>query len=303
MALALGMGLGSCNYLDVVPENDVQTIETIFERESDADTWLKGCYAMFSNHVSSVMVDPAFCGTDEVVGGDYIRQVYTSLHSFQAYGFFIGDGLQNVQNPYGDVWKNNEFYAILRYCNIFCENIEKVYNMTDAEKRMWWGEMTALKAHVYFELLRRYGPFILVPENLPANSTQEVMQQPRCPVDSCVNAIVSLCDTAIKVLPALAEKSYQRKAFHSRESVATLKAMTLLYAASPLFNGNPYMTDFRNKNGELLFPAEDKEKWRIAAEAIDEAIEICREGGLDLVEGTAGRTELLGVMADIEAST
>ena len=33
-----------CDYLDVVPKNDVQTVETIFEKRSDVDVWLKGCY-------------------------------------------------------------------------------------------------------------------------------------------------------------------------------------------------------------------------------------------------------------------
>ena len=209
---------------------------------------------MFSDHISSIMIDPAFCGADEVVGGDYIRQRYTSQNRFQAYGFLIGDGLQNVQNPYGDVWKNDEFYAILRYCNIFFENIHRTYNLTPEEKRLWTGEMEALKAHVYFELLRRYGPFILVPENLPANSDMEVMQQPRAPIDSCVSAIVRLCDDAMDKLPPLAEKGNLRKAFHAKEAAATIKAMALLYAASPLFNGNSYMTNFVNKDGVKLFP-------------------------------------------------
>lgn len=38
--------------------------------------------------------------------------------------------------------------------------------------------------------------------------------------------------------------------------------MTLLYAASKLFNGNTMMADMVNKNGERLFPAYDKEKWK-----------------------------------------
>ena len=303
VSLFFSIGWSSCNYLDVVPENDIRSIETIFERKSSVETWLKGAYVMFSDHISSIMIDPAFCGADEVVGGDYIRQRYTSQNRFQAYGFLIGDGLQNVQNPYGDVWKNDEFYAILRYCNIFFENIHRTYNLTPEEKRLWTGEMEALKAHVYFELLRRYGPFILVPENLPANSDMEVMQQPRAPIDSCVSAIVRLCDDAMDKLPPLVEKGNLRKAFHAKEAAATIKAMALLYAASPLFNGNSYMTNFVNKDGVKLFPEYDHEKWRVAAEAIDEAIEICRQGGIDLISGNQKSTELRSVMADIEAST
>ncbi|MFR6383790.1 MAG: hypothetical protein ACLUOS_17710 [Odoribacter splanchnicus] len=40
-----------------------------------------------------------------------------------------------------------------------------VYNMTDAEKKLWVAEIKALKAY-YFELLRHYGPFVVMDENI-----------------------------------------------------------------------------------------------------------------------------------------
>ncbi len=51
-------------------------------------------------------------------------------------------------------------------------------------------EIKALKASTYFELLKRYGSFILVPENIDANADKVAMQQPRTSIDDCVNAIV-----------------------------------------------------------------------------------------------------------------
>ena len=283
--IALSIFFSSCDsYLDIVPKNDIETIETIFEKREQAELWLKTCYVMMANHISSVIVNPAFTGADEVVAGEYTRQLYTTQNLWQWYGLFIGDGLQMVQDPYANIWKKDEFYAIIRYCNIFFEEIDGVFNMPDDEKALWVAELKALKAQIYFELMRRYGPIVLVPENIAVNSEIEMMQQPRAPIDTCINAIVKLLDEAMEVLPAFRQKDQSRWTYHNLESAATLKAQVLLYAASPLFNGNPTYTNFKNKKGEQLFNTTyDHEKWKRAAEATDKAIQLCLDGGKQLV--------------------
>lgn len=293
--------LFSCNnYLNVVPENDVQTIETIFEKREDALKWFKSCYAFFNEDIASIPVNPAYVGADELVAGDYARQ----NTAWEWGGLFIGDGLQMVQNPYANVWKKDKFYAGIRYCNIFLDNIGKVYNMDDDEKTLWSAEIKALKAHFYFELMRRYGPIILIPKNIEANVPVEEMQLPRSPIDTCVEAIVNLLDEAIKDLPPLEAKDKSRSGYHSLESAWALKANTLLYAASPIFNGNTMYANFKNKNGEqLVSQTPDKEKWHRAAIAADSAIAVCLSHNRRLIEGTTSKaTPLLNTMADIENS-
>ena len=66
--------------------------------------------------------------------------------------------------------------------------------MSELEKKQWTAEVKALKAYLYFEMVRRYGPIILVPENLPTDTDVESMKQPRRPLDECFDAIVSLID-------------------------------------------------------------------------------------------------------------
>jgi hypothetical protein len=292
----------SCQkWLDVVPDGDIETIETTFEKKEDAYKWFKTCYAMITMDVSDPATCPAYWGTDEVVASDYIR--INSSYLKGAPGLMIGDGLQMAQSPYGNVWKSTKFYGGIRYCNLFLDHIDGVYNMTQEEKNLWRAEIQAVKAQYYFELMRRYGPIILVPENIDAASSIEEMQQPRQPIDKVVDAIVELCDAAIPVLPYHKDQEQTHKAYFSKEGAATLKAMTLLYAASPLFNGNTMMSDMVNKNGERLFPAYDNEKWKIAAQAADEAIEIAYAGGKDLVKGNSTwPTSLLNTVHDIQLS-
>ncbi len=286
-----------CNYLDVVPENDIETIESNFEKKESASKWFKYCHTFLMYYTTSVITNPAFMGTDEVVAGDFTRQF-----NWNYTGLFIGDGLQMAQSPYGDIWRKDAAYCAIRYCNIFLEKVWDVYNMEEQEKILWTAEIKALKAHYYFELFRRYGPIILVDENIDANADIQEMQQPRQPVDVVVEEIVRLLDEAMKDLPARNMKEFSRWSYHSLESAATLKAMTLFYAASPLFNGNPAYTNFKNKNGEQLFnPTYDPEKWKRAALAIDTALNICEGAGRRLIPGATDN--LRDVMLAIEESS
>lgn len=292
--------LFGCNYLDFVPEKDIETIETIFEKREGAERWLKTCHSFLNAPLTSLVKAPGFLGADEMVVGDYIRN--SPNYAFDP--LFIGDGLQMVQEPYCNVWTKTSLYAGIRYCNIFFEEIDRPYNMEEAEKKLWIAEVKALKAHFYFELMRRYGPIILVPENIPANASIGTMQQYRSPINICVDEIVKLLNEAIKDLPPLQQKDMNRWGFHSLESAMTLKAQVLFYAASPLFNGNKMFQGFKNKKGEELFDVDyDPEKWKIAAMAIDSAISVCLDNGKRLILGNASKgTALLNVMADIEKS-
>lgn len=292
----------SCgDYLDVVPKNDVETIDTKFEQRKDVYDWLKSCYSMLTDPTVSFLYQPGYVGADEFVAGQYIRDKYSDYYFS---GFYIGDGLQKKSNPYCAIWKKDEAFAAIRYCNIFIDKVDQCYNMTADEKKLWKAEVKACKANFYFELLKRYGPIILVPQNIESNASIEAMQQPRQPIDSCVNAIVQLCDEAMQDLPYQSQKEATRYTYYNKEAAATLKAYALLYAASPLFNGNEQLKDFVNKDGVRLFPEYDREKWHKAAVAADEAIDICKKAGKQLYDGTSDQgSELLNTISDINMST
>src|SRR5699024_2841105 len=61
------------------------------------------------------------------------------------------------------------------------------------------------------------------------------------------------------------------------------KAKILVYAASPLFNGNTDYADYKNKDGTQLFnQVYDEEKWQKAAEACKDAIDVCHALNMEL---------------------
>lgn len=294
--------LAACNsYLDEVPKSDITTIETTFEKREDAEQWLMSCMSFRDEAMADIRYNPAFLGSDEVVADEYTQTEGIGKDKVNIPGVMIAEGNQKTQNPFGNLWSQSSFYGGIRYCNLFLQKIKGTYNIQEEERQMWRGQVMACKAHLYFELIRRYGPIVLVPENIDANAAISTMQVPRSPIDSCFKATVELLDSAINLLPPMNGLGSDYYCFYSKEGAATLKAMVLLYAASPLFNGNEQFANFTNKNGEKLFPAYDKEKWHKAAVAADEAIDMAKEYGHKLMSGRTDRaTSLLNIMHDIE---
>ncbi len=303
LLMSLILLLSGCTYLDVVPKGDIESVESIFEKRESTENWFKVCHEWLSPFTASHISNPAYMGADEVVAGNFIRQHFNFAWS----GLYIADGMQMAQNPYCNMWRKDAVYNSIRYCNTFLEMVGNVCNMTDAEKKLWSAEIKALKAHYYFELLRHYGPFVIVTENVTPNAHIDDMKLPRSPFDICVKEIVSLLDEAMKDLPPMSQKEASRRAYHSLESAATLKAMTLFYAASPLFNGNPAYTNFTNSKKEKLFIANrDPEKWKRAAIAADSALQICLNNGKSLISSTSGdyvNKDIMNVISDVSQSS
>lgn len=300
LAAAMPMLVSCEKFLDIVPEEDITTIESIFEQRTNVEEWEADCYSYIVG-LATPQGNVGLTASDELVGSQYLRnQIRFPLNPL-----FIGDGLQSVQTPYCDIWNQATYFEAIRYCNTFLEHTPNTYNMTGQEKVQWMAEVKILKAFLYFEMLRRYGPIILVPKNISVESKVEDMKQPRRPITECFDAIVSLIDEAIAdgILPK-SQKSSSHLAYFNRESALALKAKVLLYEASPFYNGNKTYANFKNKLGEQLFPTEyDADKWRKAAEACDVAIRECEAAGYKLSQGyTDKATSLLNTMMDIENS-
>lgn len=291
--------VASCDsFLDLVPEDDITTVETVFEQRTNVEEWEADCYSRLAG-LATPQANYGMMAGDELAANQFLR---TGIQ-YPLKGLYIGDGLQSVQSPYGNIWEGDSYFAAIRYCNTFIEKTPTCYNMSDLEKKQWIAEVKVLKAFLYFEMIRRYGPIILMPENLEVNGDVEAMKQPRRPIDECFEAITTLIDEALEDgLQPKSQKSASHSAYFCRESALALKAKALVYQASPFYNGNTAYAGFKNKQGEALFPTQyDGEKWKRAAEACDEAVKVCEAAGYELVSGsTTKSTKLLNTMADIE---
>ena len=57
--------LPGCNYLDMVPEKDIETVESLFEQRTKVELWWKGLYAELNNIFADFRVNTAYLGADE----------------------------------------------------------------------------------------------------------------------------------------------------------------------------------------------------------------------------------------------
>ncbi len=304
---------GCKDYLDLVPEKDLLSIDIIFEKKATTETFLMSCYGPALDYKDKkVLKDPAMTGGDEFVTNEYSRNSSFSPEEAYMQGFKLAEGLQNTTDPIFSIWKqyvkkengDNERYEAIRYCNTFINRIDDVYNMTNSEKAQWKAEVKAVKALYYYELVRQYGPIVLVPQNIDVSAEIENMQIARSHVDTCINKIVNLLDEAIPDLLPFNSKSPTRIKTFNKEAAYMLKAKALVLGASPLFNGNEWYTNFSNRDGKpLINSTYDEAKWEKAAMACDEALENCLNGGKRLVKGNTGNdTPKLNIIEDLTKS-
>lgn len=262
----------SCKkYLDILPD-DVATLDNAFATRSEAKKYLFTCYSYMPKD-GNVDDDPA------MQGGDEIWRIVSRGNGM----FNIARGLQNVVSPYGDKWTN--LYKGLRDCNIFLENINRVPDMDQSEKLQWIAEVKFLIAYYHFYLVRMYGPVPLIKGNLPIDASSDEVQVTRDPVDSCFKYIVQLIDEAIPDLPLVSYDPVQEEGRITQVVAYSMKAEILVYAASPLFNGNTDEAALKDPDGTQLFDQTvSKAKWDSAAAACEKAIEICQSAGLKLYD-------------------
>jgi hypothetical protein len=204
---------------------------------------------------------------------------------------------QQATDPFQNFWDGRRdgrnLWIGIRDCNIFLENIHRVPDITVAERLRWISEVKFIKAHLHFFLLKLYGPIPIVNENLLISSPTEAVRVFRDPVDDVIDFIVNLLDEAMEYLPEQLMESAAELGRITQPIAAAVKAYALVWAASPLFNGNPDYANFRDSRGVHLFSTtHDNTKWERALIAIDEAIELAHKTGHTLFEFNPGVVQM-----------
>lgn len=281
--LAIGlvaMCLGACHkFLDIVPDN-VATLDNAFATRQTAEKYLFTCYSYMPLQ-GDIDANPALAGGGEIIF-PYPALYFNNIPYEQ-----IARGNQNVVTPAIDYWNGDNqvksLYQGIRTCNIFLEKIGQVRNLSQFDRARWIGEVKFLKAYYNFWLLRMYGPISLVDKNLPISAGEQEVKIARIPIDSCVNYIVQLLDTAAASLPDRVAIPNSELGRITKPVALAVKAMVLVTAASPLFNGNTDYADFKDSKGELFFNQTfDPQKWQKAADACKAAIDLCLSLGMHL---------------------
>lgn len=171
----------------------------------------------------------------------------------------------------------SEYYKSIRRANIFINNIDVVpyqatYTNSKGEVKplnvTLKAEARFLRACFYFELVKRYGGVPLIGENVPVLGDN--MELPRNTFEECINYIVSELDAIKEDLRTYPSSDFaQYSHAPTCEACIAMKARVLLYAASPLFNGETI-----EAGNELVgYASKDIERWKLAAETAKEFID------------------------------
>ena len=91
-----------------------------------------------------------------------------------------------------------ETWSAIRQAWIFIENVNRVPDMDDAEKKRLMAEAKVIIASRYFDMFRHFGGLPLVEQSFEAENEYEV---PRATVEETVNFMVRLLDEAKGELP------------------------------------------------------------------------------------------------------
>ncbi|MDR3245303.1 MAG: RagB/SusD family nutrient uptake outer membrane protein [Prevotellaceae bacterium] len=283
----------SCSdYLDIVPDNIV-TVDDAFNSRANAEKFRSTCYGYLPSIVRT-FYDPSWIASrgDEFWYYNYDTRIfpYSNGDGGDIHGLRVFYGYQNADNPYLNYWDGGQagipLFRAIRECNIFLENIEEkniVPDLNDIERLWWIGEVKFLKAYYHFYLMHLYGPIPIIRRNPDMNATPEELRVFREPIDEVVDYIVEVLDEAVGYLnhelvqsdKEVAENSYTYGGRITTSIAKALKAKVLVWAASPLFNGNNFYTDFKDSRGIQLIPAGDPDlnKWKRAADACLDAIQ------------------------------
>src|SRR5690606_9054180 len=171
-----------------------------------------------------------------------------------------------------DFW--TYLYQGIRSASVFIARVDECQEMSAQLRRQRKAEARALRAYYYSLLLRQYGPVVILSETpFEIDTPPQSLQLARTPYDACVQYISAEFDRAISDLPARITDQGQLGRIDQLVVMAA-KARMLLYAASPLFNGNADYGNFTNLDGTPLINANyDPEKWKIAADAAKAVID------------------------------
>lgn len=271
VAFTLLISFGSCNYLDIVPDN-VATIDYSFRNRTAALKYLYTCYS-YRPQLGGVNIDPALCGSDETW---YFYGIGSPWPNVQ-----IQRGFQSSTSPVLNFWDGeNSAKALwrgIRDCNIFLENVDKILDLPPYEKTRWVAEVKFLKAYYHYYLFKAYGPIPIIDVNQPISAGVDEVQVYREPIEKVVKYIADLLKEAARDLPNAAEVVEGTEAGRiDKLGALGIRAELLLFAASPLFNGNTDYANMIDNKGTVLFPQTyDANKWKLAADAAKEAIDTC----------------------------
>lgn len=305
MAAAALFAASSCSdlkfgndFLEKAPGADM-TLEQIFSSKLYAERELIGAYASLRTclTVHSNNGNYEFQNGGNKIGWDNLDTMTDLMQSHCTWGgviktYYAGTYNAEAENEgsgkFGFLPDQEGAWTGIRRAWIFINNVDRVPDMTDEEKKVRKGEARMIIALQMHEMLRHFGGVPILddyatPENeMTADYSRKTVRQ-------CVDFIVNMCEQAAKELPwTVADADNGRM---TAAGALALKARVLQLAARPLFNAStPYLQAQEPTAANKASVKEDpglmtwlgsykQENWQAVADACEDFLKKNTENG------------------------
>ncbi|MDR3308403.1 MAG: RagB/SusD family nutrient uptake outer membrane protein [Tannerella sp.] len=254
--------MAACDsFLDQQPLDQPTTTEDIFKSRVNSEKYLFQCYSYIPDYwlLSAASGYPWSAASDEA-DVSWPHEVHK-----------MNDGSWNPNDvPYGK-WQNT--YQGFRDINYFLKNIDMCKELSSEEIAQYKAEVRFVRALLYTNLIRTYGPVAVVHDDLLELDKEHLIG--RNTFEYCVDYVSGeLTEIAGILYPSQNNTNLGRPV---SGAALALKAVLLNFAASQLFNTNTsiYAEWKSNITGETLMPVSySEQKWRNAATAAKSVIDL-----------------------------
>lgn len=266
-------------FFDTVPKDLVST-DVVFADKTETENWLASVY--------STLADPWSTTTGSArYWAGFTEELELSSPSVQASGLLSGVNAINL-------WTGH--YQAIRMANVFMKNVDN--SETNLLKEVngkeliqqYKGEARFLRAYYYWNLMKLYGPVILMGDD-PGKYNDDY-QIPRNSWKECVDYVLAEMDSAYNMVPdrylvAGGTEDATQAGRINKLVIDAVKSQVLLFDASPLYNGNPDFANYKNGDGkQLMNTTYDAGKWAKAAAAAKLAIDHAKANGKSIFKVT-----------------
>lgn len=268
------LSLTSCSkFLDKMPDDQL-TLEMVFEDKTRTEDWLAGIYSNIPDPYLPMAKD---------IGWDALSDDMAPSIGWEQFGWSV-IGMQTGNWNTSTGWAPNYWVELpkrIRSAYIFLENVKPnpAQLVTDAEVELMKAEARFMIAYYYSLLVETYGA---IPFNLgltDPNADEADLMLGQTPFDEVIDWI----DKELLEVSALLPDKYSAAQKYGRATsimCLAVRARVLLFAASPLVNGNDMYSSFVNHEDRPIFsPNYQENKWVRAAEASKLLIERSEAAG------------------------
>ena len=266
------MSFSCVDFLDKEPD-DMLTQEMVFDDKKRVEEWLS---AIYRNTIPDITQwRHAFQNlTDDVLISSELVQWLEPFPIQARQGNW-----SPTTHMGGDLWEDT--YKTVRSALIFMENVKPLpeQSLTADDVEFMKMEARFLMAYGYSRMLSLYGSFPLITELIPSDASVADLMQSRTPFDEILDYLDAELLELSEFFPTRVPEESNQFGRPTKGICLAVRGRMLLYAASPLFNGNPDYTDVVNEDGTPIFSNNyNIDKWKRAADANKAVIDLAETG-------------------------